>query len=755
MKEILHFLFGFFLFLFLTTPLRAAHIIGGEITYECQGFTNGDPTTNSRTYDFTMRIYRDCFGGGADFDSAPGGAFIATVTIYRADQEEPFLNLELGAPTVNFIDPQAGNQCLEVPANVCVQEGVYEFFNIDLPIIDTSYFIVYQRCCRNNTINNIFNPGDSGATYSIELTEAAQQGCNNSPTFNQFPPIVICLGTEFTFDHSATDSDGDQLVYEFCSPFLGGGLNFGDPEALDGLAPNPDSRPPYDEVAFIPPTYSPLDPMGTGSDFSININTGTINGLPQLGGQFVVGVCVSEFRNGELLSVVRRDFQFNVTTCEALVTADIGEDLLLPDETFIINSCGSNDVNIINQSFFNEFIFEYRWEVFVDGVAEISNETNLNFSFPGNGQYEGRMILNPGSSCSDTAFFLVNIFPELEADFEYAYDTCVAGPVQFNDLSFTAGEISAWSWDFGDGDGSSNQSPTHTYEEPGEFPVNLRLIDANGCEDEVAQSIRYFPVPNLIVISPDEVTGCVPAPIFFDNLSTPIDTTYDIFWDFGDGGSSTVLSPDYVYNDPGLYSVSLEITSPIGCLTDTTFEELILIEPSPEAAFSFSPENFNTFEREATFTDLSDRAFRWFWNFNNQGTSIEQNPTFTFRDTGFQEILLIVTSEDGCQDSLIQLIDVAPIFTYYMPNAFTPNDDSKNDIFKGVGFFEGYKSFNLQVWNRWGEHIFESDDPLIGWNGRKNNTGRLSQPGVYLYFVDIVGPRGEPLSFEGYITLIR
>ena len=130
--------------------------------------------------------------------------------------------------------------------------------------------------------------------------------CNSSPEFDNFPPIVICAGQPLEFDHGATDPDGDQLVYEFCSPLLGGGplLGAGEYETCGGANPNPACPPPYFPVNFIVPAYDPLAPMGGDPVVSIDPNTGLITGTPTIQGQFVVGVCVKEFRNGELLSTV-------------------------------------------------------------------------------------------------------------------------------------------------------------------------------------------------------------------------------------------------------------------------------------------------------------------------------------------------------------------------------------------------------------------------------------------------------------------
>ena len=115
----------------------------------------------------------------------------------------------------------------------------------------------------------------------------------------------------------------------------------------------------------------------------------------------------------------------------------------------------------------------------------------------------------------------------------------------------------------------------------------------------------------------------------------------------------------------------------------------------------------------------------------------------------------VVTHPSGCTDTLIQILDVIPEVRYYLPNAFTPNSDSKNDEFVGVGLMEGATNFRMTIWNRWGEKIFETTDPGEGWNGRKNNSGRESPNGVYVVIVQFNEPRGERREIKGFATLIR
>ncbi len=743
-----------FLLFFVPHLLSARHIIGGEITYECLG--GGD-------YIFTLKVYRDCnCENCADFDTP------ARIGIYECNGNDCArlgrfdfkYRLDVGIESIRNVE-EPDYPCL-IPPDVCVEEGLYIFklsdYGIRLANNGMSYHVSYQRCCRNQTINNIIGPDDVGATYTIEITPTAQDSCNSSPVFDNFPPTVICAGAELEFDHSATDPDGDQLVYEFCPPLTGGGPILSSPayESCEGAQPTPACPPPYGNVSFIVPTYTASEPMGGDPPIRIDPNTGLITGTPNVLGQFVVGVCVSEYRNGILLSKVFRDFQFNVASCDPTVIADVKEDAVVGDQEFLINSCGDFEITFENESFQRRFINFYEWRFNFNGEIVTSQDWSPTFTFPGVGDYEGELVLNPGTDCGDTAKIFVNLFPSIEAEFDYAYDTCVAGEVQFQDLSVTgADRITNWEWNFGDGNSSTRQDPLHQYRSPGEIPVSLTVTDINQCEDTYTRPISYFPVPALIVVAPSSFAGCVPQSIFFDNLSFPIDSTYDIQWNFGDGRSSSAISPTHTYEDPGNFTVDVSITSPIGCTTDTTFNGLITMEESPKADFSIFPEEPSSIEPTVEITDLSERASSWFYDFGNTFNTAERNPVYTYPDTGRYMITQIVTHPNGCQDTLSRLIDIQPEVRFFLPNAFTPNGDSVNDEYRGVGLMEGATDFSMTIWNRWGELVFRASDPGASWNGRKFNSGQESPNGVYVVQVSYRGPRGEKVDLKGFATLIR
>jgi hypothetical protein len=185
---------------------NAAHLVGGEIFYECLG---------NDQYRITLKVYRDCYTvTGADFDNP------ANIAVYD-DAGNLIENLTAPFTGSQQLPVIINNPCLQAPPNVCVEEAIYTV-TTTLPFISGGYHIAYQRCCRNPTILNLIAPDDLGSTYYVRVPELALNSCNSSPSFNSFPPLALCIGDQLIFDHSATDAEGDMLVYTLCTPYHGG-----------------------------------------------------------------------------------------------------------------------------------------------------------------------------------------------------------------------------------------------------------------------------------------------------------------------------------------------------------------------------------------------------------------------------------------------------------------------------------------------------------------------------------------------------
>ena len=349
------FLFLCFLIFCISDHAIGRHIVGGEITYECKG--NGQ-------YEFEMIVYRDCRpqAMAAQYDDT------AYIGVYWRGENGPWsLVTQINAdnPQISVVPPPT-YPCLTLPPNLCVQKGIYSFdYRFTNWPSNGTYLLVYQRCCRNNTIANIITPGDWGATFYVEINAASQAACNSSPKFANFPPTVLCLQEFFSIDHSAIDIDGDSIVYEFSTPLDGGGQGGldGVPGAqflCDGVRPRPGCPPPFDQVIFSA-LYSAQNPMGGNPIVQINELTGFISGWPDRLGQFVINVVAREFRGDTLMGEIQRDFQFNIGECILEIFAGIETDEVAPDGDFVIISCGDREVQFFDASGPPGNVESYAW----------------------------------------------------------------------------------------------------------------------------------------------------------------------------------------------------------------------------------------------------------------------------------------------------------------------------------------------------------------------------------------------------------
>ena len=476
--------------------MRASHIIGGDVTYELIGY-NEDSTKVEYAIEFI--IYRDT--AGIDFD------FFADFGIFQQVPGEDWTSyqvlndLPIGQISeINALDDPCKEQSL---SNLVIESGVYNF-SVILDVGNFNYMIAYQKCCRNWTINNILNPGESGAVYDILITPSAQELGNNSPVFKEFPPTFVCQGFDFDFDHSAIDEEGDELRYSFCTPFLSG-VNemFPPPICCDCINPDPSiCLPPFDRITYVAP-FNEQNPVGGSPQITIDSITGMISGVPNLLGSYVVGVCVEEFRNGALIGSYRRDFEFNVEVCTPSVIADLQSDSSYLETSndrdrkiHVFESCDSS-FQLINLSTDIENIVHYKW-VFSDSdgiidAIEGPHLRDLEYTFSGPGIYEGLMVINDLKKCVDTAFMNFVIPPIGTLNFDFDHDPCTIGPVQFYNLSvLPEGEPIEWTWYVDRMKQSEEFEFTYLPSETGTFEIILQAVDEQGCEISESRKIDYF-----------------------------------------------------------------------------------------------------------------------------------------------------------------------------------------------------------------------------------------------------------------------
>lgn len=264
-------------------------------------------------------------------------------------------------------------------------------------------------------------------------------------------------------------------------------------------------------------------------------------------------------------------------------------------------------------------------------------------------------------------------------------------------------------------------------------------------------------IPSLLV---DTIAGCSAHQVDFTNTSNgSISTT---FIDFGDGSDITVNGNDpfeHTFVVPGQYDLEVIITSTIGCVYMADFENIVEVYPNPTALFTVSPDSPTIFDPVALLQDYSiGDIINWQWDIEGgtpSGSSME-NVVVQFPELipAVYDATLYVTTPYGCIDSLTKQIQVVNDVTLYAPTAFTPDGDEFNQYWKVE--IQGIEvgSFDLKIFNRWGEMIWESNDYTIGWDGTYN--GKVAQTGSYVWTIECKDAfTDKKYSFNGHLNLLK
>lgn len=295
--------------------------------------------------------------------------------------------------------------------------------------------------------------------------------------------------------------------------------------------------------------------------------------------------------------------------------------------------------------------------------------------------------------------------------------------------------------------------------------VNVCVTLSENCPSPTVQQCMNITVPPdaYPLMTSDITGGCYPDTVTFTNLTTypGIGTTT---WSFSDGGSIVANGTDpvtYVFNSPGLYDVTMTITTLEGCIFDTTFVEYIEEFDFPSAMFTYGPIPATIFDTEITFNDYSsDDVVQWFWSLGASaipGASSEQDPTAVYPEgiANDYPVVLYVWNANGCVDSVAGVVSIVNDVTLFAPNIFTPDGDEYNESWRvyiaGIDIYD----FHLTMFNRWGEIVWESYNPDATWNGRYGSQGMV-QDGTYVWVIEAKDSYNDKkYEFRGHVTVLK
>lgn len=566
MKRIL----SVFIIILIVLNLDATHIVGGEISYKSLG---------NKRYEVTFKIYRDCIGGQAPFDGDPSftgpGASPFTFVVFDNQNGSRVDSGDLNLISKDTVISELVHPCLspDLQKSTCVEVAVYKK-TILVPDDNRWYTIVHQRCCRNNLIDNL-KPivGGNGSNYPgmtiYAVIPPVNSSANNSAVFKKFPPLFLCNNQSFTFDHSATDADGDLLKYYIVNP-------------LDGASANNPVLRPYEisnvkiNAAFQNP-FNLSDVMGGTPAASIDENTGLLTCKPRDVGRYVVSIMVKEFRAGVCIDSLIRDFQFNVKFCD-LPNADLIDipgsyDPITKMFDYKVN-CKNKTINFQNSST-NADSFFWNFGEPTSGTKDTSTQREPSHEYADTGVYIITLVsyktMIDKRVCTDTLKSRVRIYPFYFANFTASTSPkCPGELVSFTDNSVaTFGQSVKWFWDFGNGKTDTARNPNHRFDNSGVYNVKLTATSSYRCVADTTIPFKVQDLPNIMATIPSACIGQPFRPVC--NVTVPAPATIaSVRWtlpDRTDNNCATSYTPPNMNN----FSVRLWGQSNMGCQDSQTF----------------------------------------------------------------------------------------------------------------------------------------------------------------------------------------
>lgn len=455
----------------------ADHITGGEMFYTFNGASGG-----LYHYRVTLKLFMRC-NSGRQFPNP------TIISVFDKGNNNRLRDISVPVSNQQTIRLADFDPCISNPPDVCYEVAYYNI-TVSLPASASGYILASQVNYRIRGISNL-DGSQVGATYTCEIPGTSSRPdapANNSAVFIGSDLVIVCADNYFSYSFAAADADNDAIRYSFCAAYV---------SSNGGAGEVPAGTPPYPPAPYNSPAYFASMPLG--SRVSINSQTGLITGVAPPGGAYVVTVCAEEIRNGAVIATQRKDVQINVADC-SIAAAVLENDYMLCRST--------RTIHIANKSA-SPLIVSYDWDIYDPAGTSLftSTSTALTHTFPVNGTYTVRLIINRGQNCSDTSFALVYVYPGLVTDFEMT-GICITKPTAFTDRTTTvSGTVSSWQWDFGEitqvTDLSADQNPAYTYPSPGVKDVRLIVITTDGCRDTVFKPITIIEKPPITLAFSD------------------------------------------------------------------------------------------------------------------------------------------------------------------------------------------------------------------------------------------------------------
>lgn len=379
------------------------------------------------------------------------------------------------------------------------------------------------------------------------------------------------------------------------------------------------------------------------------------------------------------------------------------------------------------------------------GNGQFSTQQNPSTNYNTAGPVTIKHVVTNSRGCiSDTLTQTINISAKPTANFGFSNPLCTGLPVQFSDSTLVAGgTVNQWSWIYNGTEWSTQQNPVRTFA-AGPQTVKLVATSNAGCvSDTVAKSFVIIPSPN---VSFNFTDGCKNDVISFtavDNSATV--TTWK--WTFGDGGISNAKDTLHVYTAGGTYPVKLYASASNGCYSDSLEKNIIIYSTNAFAGNDTITPSGRPLQLQAS----GGISYQW-TPASGLNDPFIANPIAILTGTQIYTYIVRAYTPLGCQSFDTIKIQVYQASEIYLPNAFTPNGNGTNDLYRGMPV--GIKEFRyLKIFNRYGQQIFYTTDVTKGWDGTFK--GKAQGSGVYVVIASGIDYRGLVVDRQGTVMLIR
>jgi len=288
--------------------------------------------------------------------------------------------------------------------------------------------------------------------------------------------------------------------------------------------------------------------------------------------------------------------------------------------------------------------------------------------------------------------------------------------------------------------------------------ITYTVFIHDGCTtppDSNTVQVVVYPVP-VPAFTASDTQGCAPLCVTFQNTTIP--NCQSATWTFGDQGSGAGCdSTKHCYAAAGTYTCEVIVKDIHGCKGSSTRPNYIRVHPLPVARFTASPQPTTMLEPKIAFHDTSTGAVDQHWFFQGLKGAMDSSlsPKYTYPDTGCYPVILAVRSAFGCVDTARSPVCISPFFTFYIPDAFTPNGDGLNDVWLPKAEDADPSHYEASVYDRWGNRVFYTTTWGIGWDGKANGGPQIAQEDTYVYLIQARDFKGNRYTYRGIVSLIK